>query len=143
MRLGPIININSFVDSILAVVFDNARQIRNKSPDSMRSIVFSSYNPTVCTALNWKQPNFPVFLCNDLGREGAENMLPAVPSSGRRTTSIKETVRIAQSNNFMGLICCSRLLVGRPTPAAVFAGASYVDSNSILTGHGSSTPRLH
>jgi CDK inhibitor PHO81 len=115
LRLGPTININSFVDTILSVVFDNARQIRDTSPDSMRSIVFSSYHPTVCTALNWKQPNFPVFLCNDLGREGAESIPAAVQSSGRRTTSIKEAVRIAQSNNFMGLICCSRLLVSSLT----------------------------
>lgn len=111
LRLGPTINIDTFVDSILAVVFDNARHIRNESPHSMRSIVFSSYNPTICTAINWKQPNFPVFLCNDLGREGADNMQTAVLIDGRRTTSIKETVRIAQSNNFMGLMCCSRLLV--------------------------------
>jgi len=111
LRLGPTINVNTFVDSILNVVFDNARHIRNTAPETMRSIVFSSYNPIICTAINWKQPNFPVFLCNDLGREGVENVQTAVLSDGRRTTSIKESVRIAQSNNFMGLICCSRLLV--------------------------------
>jgi CDK inhibitor PHO81 len=111
LGLGPALNINAFVDGIITVVFDHARQLRETSPGSMRSIVFSSYNPAVCTALNWKQPNFPVFMCNDLGREGADNMPPAVQSSGQRTTSIKEAVRIAQSNNFMGLICCSRLLV--------------------------------
>lgn len=110
-RLGPTININSFVDKILAIVFDHARSLRKQSLDSMRSIVFSSYNPTVCTALNWKQPNFPVFLCNDLGREGSHTIPAAVEISGRRTTSIKEAVRIAQSNNLMGLTCCSRLLV--------------------------------
>jgi len=84
--------------------------LRERSPDSMRSIVFSSYNPTVCTALNWKQPNYPIFLCNDLGREGELAVSASTQSSGRRTTSIKEAVRIAQNNNFMGLICCSRLL---------------------------------
>jgi CDK inhibitor PHO81 len=112
LRLGPTININSFADAILCVVFDHARALREQSPDSMRSIVFSSYNPTVCTALNWKQPNYPVFLCNDLGREGGNpGSSNAISSSGRRTTSIKEAVRIAQNNNFMGLICVSRLLV--------------------------------
>lgn len=110
LRLGPTININSFGDAILAVVFDHARTLRERSPDLMRSIVFSSYNPTVCTALNWKQPNYPVFLCNDLGRE-ADAGSSTIQSSGRRTTSIKEAVRISQNNNFMGLICCSRLLV--------------------------------
>jgi CDK inhibitor PHO81 len=111
LRLGPTVNINSFGDAILNVVFDHARTLREQSPDSMRSTVFSSYNHTVCTALNWKQPNYPVFLCNDLGSEGGMVGSTAVKSSGRRTTSIKEAVRIAQSNNFMGLICNSRLLV--------------------------------
>lgn len=123
LRLGPTTNVNVFVDSILAVVFSHARQLRETNPNMMRSIVFSSFNPTVCTALNWKQPNFPVFLCNDLGREGevefkgvgghpgAVTRGEVVRSSGRRTTSVKEAVRIAKDNNFMGLICCSRLLV--------------------------------
>lgn len=33
-----------------------------------------------------------------------------VSNCGRNSLSIKEAVRIAQSNNFMGLICTSRLL---------------------------------
>lgn len=33
-----------------------------------------------------------------------------IASCGRTDMSIKEAVRIAQSNNFMGLICTSRLL---------------------------------
>jgi CDK inhibitor PHO81 len=111
LRLGPTMNINTFGDAILGVVFDHARTLRGLSPDSTRSIVFSSYNPTVCTAINWKQPNYPVFLCNDLGREGEAAGSLAIQNSGRRTTSIKEAVRTAQNNNFMGLICSSRLLV--------------------------------
>ncbi|RDL39039.1 SPX-domain-containing protein [Venustampulla echinocandica] len=111
LRLGPTININTFGDAILGVVFDHARALRERSPDAMRSIVFSSYSPTVCTALNWKQPNYPVFLCNDLGSDSQRSGTSvAVTTSGRRTTSIKEAVRIAQDNNFMGLICVSRLL---------------------------------
>ncbi len=113
-NLGPSADLNTFVDAILTVVFDHARAQRAQSPDAVRSVVFSSYNPSLCTALNWKQPNFPVFLCNDLGRHDLADG-GAVEStfdiSGRRTTSIKEVVRTAQSNNFMGLICCSRLLV--------------------------------
>jgi CDK inhibitor PHO81 len=109
--LGPALEVNAFVDSILNIVFDHARAQRAQSPDVVRSIVFSSYNPRLCTALNWKQPNFPVFLCNDLGREETTGIVNGALSSGRRSASIKEVVRIAQSNNFMGLICYSRLLV--------------------------------
>lgn len=136
-------DVNEFADAILSVVFDHARAQRAEKPDSVRSVVFSSYNPTLCTALNWKQPNFPVFLCNDLGREegrkqqqqqkqqekgdGDEDMGGTtttgaqqedqeatserfLQSDGRRTSSIKDVVRTATSNNLMGLICCSRLL---------------------------------
>jgi CDK inhibitor PHO81 len=105
LALGPGLDVNIFVDALLTVVFDHARAQRAQSPNSVRSMVFSSYNPQLCTALNWKQPNFPVFLCNDLGREEEAEAI-----ANSRSASIKEVVRIAQSNNFMGLICYSRLL---------------------------------
>lgn len=113
LALGPAMDANEFVDAILTIVFDHARAQRAQTASAqvVRSIVFSSYNPKLCTTLNWKQPNFPVFLCNDLGREDRMTAPKAFQSSGRRSTSIKEAVRIAQSNNFMGLMCYSRLLV--------------------------------
>ncbi|KAK5660771.1 hypothetical protein OQA88_12137 [Cercophora sp. LCS_1] len=109
LGLGPSADINAFVDALLTIVFDHAREQRAQSMTAVRAVVFSSYNPSLCTALNWKQPNFPVFLCNDLGRLNWD--APGlVESSGKREISIKDAVRTAQSNNFMGLICCSRLL---------------------------------
>jgi CDK inhibitor PHO81 len=114
--LSPSGDINRVIDATLTVVFDHARAQRAQSPDTVRSVVFSSYNPGLCTAVNWKQPNFPVFLCNDLGREDNAMSPPnVIHCSGRRTSSIKEVVRTAQSNNFMGLICCSRLFVSSST----------------------------
>lgn len=113
-------DLNRFVDSVLTIVFDHARAQRAQSQQSggaaaVRSVVFSSYSPSVCTALNWKQPNFPVFLCNDLGREDVSmappQMIAAAANHGRRSSSIKEVVRTAQNNNFMGLLITSRLLV--------------------------------
>lgn len=56
-RLGPTPTINEFADSLLTVVFEHARQTRDKGDGWIRSIVFSSYNAEICTALNWKQPN--------------------------------------------------------------------------------------
>lgn len=96
------IDINTFADAILTEVFDHARALRAQSPDLSRSIVFSSGNPNVCTALNWKQPNFPVLLCNDLGSAQGTNA-----GCG---TSIKESARLAQTNNFMGMTCSARIL---------------------------------
>ncbi|KAL7808328.1 hypothetical protein V8C44DRAFT_160175 [Trichoderma aethiopicum] len=121
LALGPALDVNDYVDSILTIVFDHARAQRAQSHSShvVRSMVFSSYNARLCTALNWKQPNFPVFLCNDLGRD--ENT--AQVNNGRRTTSIKEAVRIAQTNNLMGLICYAKLL--EMVPALVDAVKSH------------------
>lgn len=63
LRLGPTGNINHFVDRILTVVFDHASQLRGANDGLIRSIVFSSYNQHVCTALNWKQPNCKFIDC--------------------------------------------------------------------------------
>ncbi|KXT17637.1 hypothetical protein AC579_10152 [Pseudocercospora musae] len=116
LQLGPTLNINLVVDSVLKVVFDHARALRESNDGPQRNFVFSSYNPEVCIALNWKQPNYPVLLCNDLGVDSSVTNGPRpanplmVSDCGRTDMSIKESVRIAQSNNFMGLICTSRLL---------------------------------
>ncbi|KKY20924.1 putative ankyrin repeat protein nuc-2 [Phaeomoniella chlamydospora] len=104
-------DINTYADAILTDVFEHARFAKRQDPDFMRSIVFQSYNPNICTALNWKQPNYPVLLGNDLGE--ARDPLgpgPAVQSSGHTSMSIKDAARLAQSNNFMGLICRSSIL---------------------------------
>ena len=57
LGLNPSQNINTYADTILKDVFDHARATKEQNPDFMRSIVFTSYNPDICTALNWKQPN--------------------------------------------------------------------------------------
>ena len=57
LQLGPTSNTNMVADAVLSVVFGHARQSREQKDGPMRSFVFSSYNPDICTALNWKQPN--------------------------------------------------------------------------------------
>lgn len=57
LGLGPSANINDFADGILKDVFEHARSMKERDSNFMRSIVFSSYNVDICTALNWKQPN--------------------------------------------------------------------------------------
>lgn len=57
LGLSPSLNINNFADAILSDVFEHARITREQDPDFMRSMVFTSYNADICTALNWKQPN--------------------------------------------------------------------------------------
>ncbi|KKZ66799.1 CDK inhibitor PHO81 [[Emmonsia] crescens] len=119
LGLGPLADINTVADAILTDVFAHARASKEANPDFMRSIVFTSYNTNICIALNWKQPNYPVLLCNDLGqiRDLTQDIssLPVIRSSGRSSMSIKESARIAQSNNFMGLMCRSSLLNVMPS----------------------------
>jgi CDK inhibitor PHO81 len=50
-QVGRSGEVNTFVDEVLRVVYDAGR--RGKG----RKVIFSSFDPTVCTALNWKQPN--------------------------------------------------------------------------------------
>jgi CDK inhibitor PHO81 len=57
LGLGPTPSTNELADRVLTVAFDHARQLREDSENDVRSIVFTSYNPDLCTALNWKQPN--------------------------------------------------------------------------------------
>lgn len=57
LDMTSLADVNSFADTILTDVFDHARVARERNPDFMRSLVFTSYNANICTALNWKQPN--------------------------------------------------------------------------------------
>jgi CDK inhibitor PHO81 len=134
LRLGPTPNINDFADALLTAVFDHARQMREESEGFLRSIVFSSLNPDICTALNWKQPNCessrnfpyvhlnrsgrtnhdlsldPVLLCNELGVD-IDTASPEQLSAAKTALSVKEAVQIAKDNNFMGLISSFELMV--------------------------------
>ncbi|AOA61360.1 Cyclin-dependent kinase (CDK) inhibitor [Komagataella phaffii CBS 7435] len=54
--------INYYTDTILTTVFDHVRSSRQtiQHDQKTRSMIFSSSNPSICTILNWKQPNYPV-----------------------------------------------------------------------------------
>ena len=133
--IRPKYNLNDTVDKIVKEVFDHARALRSNSGHT-RGIVFTSYNKDLCTALNWKQPNckprslyrplplrsstnptsqiVPVLLCNDLGAPippyDADPYDYRITSDGKSSMSIKEAVRVAETNNLMGLVCRSQIL---------------------------------
>lgn len=69
-----------------------------------------------------------MLLCNDLGAAIDQDGVHSneIISRGRKDLSIKESVRIAQSNNFMGLICSSRLLSLIPALTSSIKGAGLV-----------------
>lgn len=56
------LNLNSFIDLTLNKVFNHIRTPKIRENNGSRSLIFLSSNSIVCKILNWKQPNFPVFL---------------------------------------------------------------------------------
>ncbi|KAJ1644776.1 phosphate system positive regulatory protein pho81 [Coemansia asiatica] len=94
---------------------------------SQRNTIFCSYSPQVCIALNWKQPNYAVFLLTS-GREPSAELESVARSTDgdvhsadapsfsppSNHLSLKEAVRFACNNNLLGLICNSSLLTRVP-----------------------------
>lgn len=93
MKLDPP-PLNSFADNCLKSVYDNSNQ---------RSMIFSSFNPTCCTMMNWKQPNYGVFFRTRCGFQTDE------PEPSK---SLKESVKFAKSYDLLGIICDARPIVG-------------------------------
>jgi len=72
-HLGHVHELNAFVDSILGTVYNVSSSFPtglggNEWRRQQRKVVFSSFIPHVCTALNWKQPNYAVFFCLKMRR---------------------------------------------------------------------------
>lgn len=146
------VDINRFADTILTEVFDHARALKARNTELSRSIVFSSWNPSICTAINWKQPNYAVLLCNDLG--GSKDYAAVLRTSSKAkvvalpTASVKESARLAQSNNFMGLMCSSRILQRVPAiketlkQAGLVVVSEIVDEDSAVDGSTSNLSTL-
>ncbi|KAJ3108421.1 phosphate system positive regulatory protein pho81 [Phlyctochytrium planicorne] len=111
-------DVNTYVDLILKTIYDHG---------SNRSFIFSSFNPSICTALSWKQPNYGVFFKTRCGYDRTcdysvgstkEARFPGLTvASGeqdKRCTSIKEAVRFAKKSNFLGIICEATPLIKVP-----------------------------
>ncbi|KAG0044236.1 phosphate system positive regulatory protein pho81 [Gryganskiella cystojenkinii] len=89
LRLTNCVEVNKFVDTILQTVYDSS------SATHHRSFMFSSFNPVICSALNWKQPNYAVFFSTYCGYNkgrpstGASRSLQdSAPSSLKRKEPI-------------------------------------------------------
>jgi CDK inhibitor PHO81 len=95
LQLGPTQNINFVVDAVLLAVFDHARQLRESKENPLRNFVFSSYNPDVCAALNWKQPNceYPCHIKATKPVLTTYRSRPALQRTRRRTSHHRERAR--------------------------------------------------
>ncbi|KAJ1831772.1 phosphate system positive regulatory protein pho81, partial [Coemansia sp. RSA 2703] len=142
-------DVNDYVDAILKTVYDDSLKNACSSNSSttstggsvlervtsnmirkdtgQRNTIFCSYSPQVCIALNWKQPNYAVFLLTSGCEPSAELETAAratdsdvhsadAPSFNPPShhLSLKEAVRFACNNNLLGIICNSSLLTRVP-----------------------------
>ncbi|GAA6008997.1 hypothetical protein JCM10207_004059 [Rhodosporidiobolus poonsookiae] len=138
LGLARMLEVNEFVDCVLSTVY---RSIQSSTPSSPadtsspssspphRRIVLSSFNPVVCTALNWKQPNFSVFFASFCGLSRTRNQPVTTQATGepsklvpanrieedRRCTSIREAVKFAKANNLLGVMLDATMLVQIPS----------------------------
>ncbi|KDR83451.1 hypothetical protein GALMADRAFT_274898 [Galerina marginata CBS 339.88] len=110
------LDLNKFVDSVLQTIFDLSEVLETRF--TRRKITFTSFSPDVCSALNWKQPNYPVFFGSRCGKD--ESGLPTSTASGsgmddRRISSVGAAVEFAKANNLLGIFVESQLLVQVPS----------------------------
>ncbi|KAK3813191.1 MAG: hypothetical protein J3Q66DRAFT_315687 [Benniella sp.] len=115
-RLTNTVEFNKFVDTVLQTVYASSSAVQH------RKIMFSSFNPVICSALNWKQPNYAVFFSTYCGynRGRAAGSAYAKETThfvetDRRCTSIKEAIKFARSNNLLGVICEATPLIQVPS----------------------------
>ncbi|KAG0146451.1 hypothetical protein CROQUDRAFT_44265, partial [Cronartium quercuum f. sp. fusiforme G11] len=115
------LELNVLVDAVLKTIYEAAQTSdRTNAAHLRRRFVLSSFDPLVCTALNWKQPNYAVFFASYCGVAGlSENgrSLLAVNRDGRdrRCTSMIEATRFAKANNLLGVMFDATLLLRVPS----------------------------
>lgn len=110
--------LNQYADHILRVLFNHAHEVRKANgvdTGVSRSLIFTSSNPDVCTVLNWKQPNYPVFFNIDALRldgkyQTAHGLVNVAQKEDRRCVSLKDGASFASNNNLFGIICSASLL---------------------------------
>jgi len=110
------LDLNSFVDSVLQTIFNVSDLL--ETPDIRRKLTFISFSSDVCSALNWKQPNYPVFFGCICGKDGLHLPSPTAWGSGnnlRRMSCVGVAIEFAKANNLLGIFVDSDLLVEVPS----------------------------
>lgn len=90
------VELNSFVDTVLAKVYDLGEG---------RNIMFSSFNPDICLLLSFKQPSIPVLFLTDAGTS---------PVGDIRASSLQEAIRFAARWNLLGIVAACEPFVIAP-----------------------------
>ncbi|KAF9782625.1 hypothetical protein BJ322DRAFT_1008673, partial [Thelephora terrestris] len=106
-------NINASVDCLLRTIYQKRPEA--SANGGRRRIVFTSFSPDVCAALNWKQPNYPVFFASLCGRKVGGNLSSTVlahtEDGDERSSSLESAVRFSKANNLLGVSVEADILV--------------------------------
>ncbi|KIJ70440.1 hypothetical protein HYDPIDRAFT_23545 [Hydnomerulius pinastri MD-312] len=133
-------------DSCVSAVLRTIRQSSSSLGGAFarRRIAFTSFSPQVCAALNWKQPNYPVFFSSRCGQISKDPGLTAPNPELRDTgddhysSSVAAGVDFAKMNNLLGVFFDSELLLQVPS---LIQGIR--DAGLLVGIHGSpSTPNV-
>ena len=129
--MGRCADVNSYVEAILKTVYQASASL-GSTPHSRRRFAFMAHSPSVCTALNWKQPNCKpngafscfvfsprpptdgVFFATHGGvapQTGHDDPSSTARSTDRRCRSVANAVEFAKSNNLLGILVNATLLV--------------------------------
>ncbi|KAG7097239.1 hypothetical protein E1B28_004610 [Marasmius oreades] len=112
------LDLNRVVDCILKTIYQTSVSL-NGPPPVRRRIVFTSFSPDVCAAINWKQPNYPVFLISHCGKTSDSSSKQIAFDGGdpsdRRLASLGAAVEFSRMNNLLGVFVDANLLLQVPS----------------------------
>jgi len=117
--LGHQLDLNNFVDAVLRTIYHVSGTLDNLS--ARRRIVFTSFSQNICSALNWKQPNYPVFLVSRCYGKKYDLAVPSSvafdikPEDDQILSTVGATVEFARMNNLLGVFVDARLLMQVPS----------------------------
>ena len=126
------LDLNQIVDAVLRTILQTSASLGGVY--ARRKIIFTSFCPDICAALNWKQPNCesffpfvgqfillsvyhlsdPVFFASRCGRandSSTPSALTMKDKNDHRLNSLSSAVELAQVNNLLGIYVDSALLV--------------------------------
>ncbi|EJT97715.1 hypothetical protein DACRYDRAFT_25062 [Dacryopinax primogenitus] len=111
-------SLNAFIDAVLQTVYhaSQATPTTTGTSNPRRKVVFSSFEPDVCVALNWKQPNYAVLFATNCGVASASvhssiaQFVPDESQTDKRCLSVSAAVNFAKANNLLGVILNASLL---------------------------------
>jgi len=111
------LDLNTFVDSVLRAIYHTCATLGGAY--ARRRIVFTSFCPDLCGAINWKQPNYPVFFASQCGQKCS--VTPSCTALGiedvtdRRLSCLGAAVKFSKMNNLLGVFIDAAVLVEVPS----------------------------